>query len=102
MQVVCGIKNCKYNGGTFCTKDYVMLTPMGQCKEYWWNNGQPRPMPKFAEMPVSEEPVETPTTEEPAVENTEPDFAPEVSSVEEIAEPEVPAADEQLLPQKEG
>lgn len=102
MQVVCGIKECQYHGGTFCTKDYVMLTSMGQCKEYWWNNGQPRPVPKFAEMPVSEEPVEAPKVEEPASENAEPDPAPEISVVKEEPKTEVSDADEQPLPQKEG
>jgi len=100
MQVVCGIKNCKYNGGTFCTKDYVMLTPMGQCKEYWWNNGQPRPIPKFAETPVSEEQTKTPEVQEPVTETAEPNPATEEKL--EVAETEVSGAEEQPLPQKEG
>lgn len=42
--VVCQQKQCPFNNGVYCKKDFIMINQFAQCDEHWSKTGQPIPM----------------------------------------------------------
>ena len=42
MSVICG-RPCPFSNGIYCNKDIVIMTPFGQCDEWWGKRGEPLP-----------------------------------------------------------
>lgn len=47
MNVVCDATNCPLNNGKFCSKKFTIINQMGQCNEFYMDNGDPRPKPLY-------------------------------------------------------
>ena len=47
MNVVCDVINCPHKNGKFCGKEFTIINQVGQCNEFYMDNGVPRPKPLY-------------------------------------------------------
>ena len=78
--VVCGNQNCQLRGSKFCNRDFTMLNQFGQCKVWFFDNGQMRPQPWY---PIIEEVQPQPEPQEEIEQETSPEEKIGVETKEE-------------------
>ena len=53
--IVCNRTVCMFNGGGFCKKEYVFLTPAAACAEWYTKNGEAYMFPLYEQQKFYEE-----------------------------------------------